>query len=765
MKKRNLFLSLICSIILTIALATTTILGVIDKNKKKDDGPTAGNVSTDNSGNVSDGTGDGDKEPTPENPVEPEVPVEDGTAEHPYIITDVESFFDYMEMYGHATGKEPVMITEKVPVMVPEKTPVMTPKMEAEMVAKMVPEMVPVMIPELTPALVEKMVYSYDGNGNIRVDANGEPIMVKVYDADGNVVMTEAKDADGNIIYVQKTDADGNIVMTESKDADGNILYTEKLDADGKVVMIEAKDADGNVIMVEKLDANGKPVMKEVKDADGKPIMVEMKDADGKTVYTDKVDADGKVILTEAKDEEGNTLYTDKLDEEGKPVKVEAKDADGNTIYITKYYLTLANDIDFAGVDFITLFNQDKPFNADIDGKGFALKNISINVTLENIDKFIYQNAKNNNRYDAHIAMFGNVENAKIENMKLDNIKVEVADEIYTYIYDGKFAEEYGDAMNEITVSTLAAVATSSTIKGVEVTGTVDADAYSIYAENNVQGYNAFGGLVAVASKCVISDAKIKVNFTTAPAVEGEQKNYFVGGATGYAYYTTVKDVEAEMTVSANYEQALYIGGLIGYAYNANVENAVVTLAVGETGERKTVEKGDTINASQYTWVAGLVAIIQAESEELATTVLNANITADVDIDVVYAGVVVEIWSKATEGACVSFTDVIAKSNVNTLQAFGFVKSVANKAIVSINLSKVEADVENDAEYNIKLTGTVRLTGTPTVVAASLYSYDAIGDLANVKVVVSNAIYNQIQTIETLRCKNNGYGYGLVVKI
>ena len=701
MKKRNLFLSLICSIILTVALVTVTIVSIVPK-KDNNKVPSAGNVS-DNT-NVSDGN------TNPETPIIPVEKYQDGSAEYPYIIKDVDTFNRFIGGYGYTSGEDAVM----VPVMVPE------------MVQNQVPEMVqaeePVKVQKEQPVMVEKTVYACTPEGDIIYDKNGEPTLIVVRDAEGNPVMTE------------KLDAEGNVVMGLVFDAEGNPVMVDKVDENGNVVMQGVVDAEGNPVMTEKLDENGEVVMTGEVDAEGNPVMVE------------KLDEEGKVVLTEKLDENGNVVKTEKLDE------------DGNVVYITTTYFELANDIDFAGEDYTTLFNQDKPFNGVIDGKGFALKNITINVTKSNIKSFIYKNSES--RYDAHIAVFGTIENAEIVKLSLNNISVSIADDIYPFVYDGEFAEEYGDSMNEITVATLAAVAKNSTVN-VNVVGEIDADAYSIYAENNVQGYNAIGGLVAVSNKTTISDSTVNVKLSTKDAVEGENKNYFVGGVAGYAYYSTIKNMEVSLDVAADYEQVLYIGGLVGYTLDTDVENAKVNLSVKETGDRKTVKAGDTINVDKYTWIAGAVAIIQADSAELATTLKNVNIVADVDIDAVYAGVVVEIWSTATEGECVKFEDIIVNSNVNTLQAYGFVRAIANKKIVAVNLTKTEIDEENDAEFNVKLTGTVRLTGTPTTVVASLYSYDAIGNLANVKIVVSNAIYENIQPIEKLR----KYGNGPVVRI
>ena len=160
----------------------------------------------------------------------------------------------------------------------------------------------------------------------------------------------------------------------------------------------------------------------------------------------------------------------------------------------------LYSDVDFAGANFVTLFNKDKAFNGIIDGKGFAFKNISINVTRDNIHD--YANVNKSDRYNVHVAIFGAIENAEIKNLKISGISVNVAADAYNYATSGDFAKDNGKGVNEITVSTLATFAKNSTVS-VEVDGVINADAYGIYAEKHVQGYNAVGGVVAVSDSTI----------------------------------------------------------------------------------------------------------------------------------------------------------------------------------------------------------------------------------------------------------------------
>lgn len=427
-------------------------------------------------------------------------------------------------------------------------------------------------------------------------------------------------------------------------------------------------------------------------------------------------------------------------------------DVDTFNHYVGNYgsegcYYELANDIDFSGVNFVTMFNQDKSFNGKIDGKGFALKNISINVNKDNFINFAYKSEADANRYNAHIAIFGTIENAEIVGLNIENISVNVADEVYASVVSAEFDTIYGDAVNEITVSTLASIAKNSTVK-VNVSGSISADAYGIYARNHVQGYNAIGGVIAVSNGSIISDSNVNITVNTGKSLEGKNKNYFVGGVAGYIYNSTVQNLTVSLNVNATYKQAIYVGGIAGYASGANIENANVNLNMTESNDRKDIQRGDSINVENYTWVAGAVTIISAD-ENAKSTLNNITIKANVDIDAVYAGVVVEVWSNATEN-CVKFVDIIVDSNVNVLQAYGFARVVS---ACEFDLSKTEIDVENEAEYNIRLTGKVRLVGSASdEVVASAFIFNPCGySYKNVNVIVSGQIYAQLQKVEQLR--------------
>jgi hypothetical protein len=194
------------------------------------------------------------------------------------------------------------------------------------------------------------------------------------------------------------------------------------------------------------------------------------------------------------------TFVVDKyLDDEGNYIDYNKTNGNGDYKYpMLKAGLNyeLYRDIDFAGTEFETLFNKGIPFNGKIDGKGYALKNINISVEKANFEKYIAEN--NDGRYVSHIGIFGELKNAVIKDVIIENVCITVADDVYSYVKSGDFATMMGATLKELTVGSLAAVSTNGTkIEKVEVSGTINAGAYSLYAVDYPHGSQIYRGLLS----------------------------------------------------------------------------------------------------------------------------------------------------------------------------------------------------------------------------------------------------------------------------
>ena len=133
--------------------------------------------------------------------------------------------------------------------------------------------------------------------------------------------------------------------------------------------------------------------------------------------------------MEEVVGEDGEKVMVKKLDENGNYIFVPVLNEDGSNIY-TDVHFELVNDIDFNGVEYVTLFNQGEAFIGHIDGNGFALKNISINVTTENFEsEFSY--ISNGNRY-IKVALFGETDGSTFKDLKIESLDVNVASDVYS---------------------------------------------------------------------------------------------------------------------------------------------------------------------------------------------------------------------------------------------------------------------------------------------------------------------------------------------
>ena len=436
-------------------------------------------------------------------------------------------------------------------------------------------------------------------------------------------------------------------------------------------------------------------------------------------------------------------------DEDGNYIDYTATNENGELLYpeLNKgLNYELKNDIDFAGSNFVTIFNEGIAFNGYIDGKGFALKNISIELSKENLD--LYAKLGNDNRFSAYVGVFGKLDGAQIVNIKIADIKIAVADEVYAYVTSGEYATDKGAAMKEITVGTLAGVAYNTKLDEVVVSGTVDAGAYSVYASDFVQGFNAVGGVFGVADTCELTNISVENKL-----VVDNGKKFFVGGVAGYAYETKLANATVKSNILANYEQGLYIGGVYGYALAVNIDETQVALDVNETTiERFNTNGVKTVDDLKFIWVAGFVNRLVAETSEDITTISNSKVVANVDIDGMYAGAVMDVYANAST-TILNVKDVILDSNVVVLKAYGFARTLVN---ANIDMAKTEIDEVNELEFNIRLTGEVKLvksdSGKDKLIVAKMFSnigkdskVSFVGGIASVKAVCSKAIYSNLE--------------------
>ena len=418
--------------------------------------------------------------------------------------------------------------------------------------------------------------------------------------------------------------------------------------------------------------------------------------------------------VIEIVEQDGKQVEVLKVDEKGYVVFEPVLDSYGNEIEDV-YYFELVKDVDFAGVEFVTLFNYGKPFIGNIDGKGFALNNISINVTTINLESnFSY--ILNGYRY-SRIAIFGEMNNASIKDLKINTLNVNVADDVYAYIGSGVDKD-----FAEMVVGSLAGIANNSTIENVSINASV---AGSSYIDGSVSGNNAVGGVVAIANNFKM----VKSNVNVAIAANSG-RDYLLGGIAAYGRNVEVNESEITVDIKTTYSRQLIMAGMFAYAKAFESKDTTVNLTVTEVVDAQTREayvnsltkdaegKEVLAKAGDMSTIAGIVGILRADDSTQETTLTNIKVNSNIDFDGMFAGAIFDVYSKhKVTFSLVELTDVVVNSNVNVLVAHGFARQ-----LVATTVSYTDTTAED--YYNIKLTGNVKFdtyTGKVNV-------YDAFKD-------------------------------------
>lgn len=433
------------------------------------------------------------------------------------------------------------------------------------------------------------------------------------------------------------------------------------------------------------------------------------------------------------------------LDENGEYIDYLAEDGEGNLLYpelAAGLYYELSADIDFAGQDVKAMFNEGIAFNGHIDGKGFALKNISMNVTKDNlVEDYTFTKDE---QMIANVGIFGEVYKAEIKNLKVDAFELVCEDGLYEYIWNAGF--ETG-TMKSLSVGVIAGIAYDSTIE-VTVGAKLDAFAYAVYSANKANGSYAVGGVVGVASGCAINNTTVAVEIVADQGVA-----YYVGGVAGAAFATTFENIAVDASVKTYAKQALKVAGVVGYAQTITLDTASVKLDVAGLDEVKLDTDAVTqIDSDKYASVAGVVARISVPAADKGSKVANVTAVSTADIDATFAGAVMDVVVAdalaGTTAQYVELKDIIVDSDVSVLKAFGFAKYLVNTKI-ELTATKTVLTDGIEADYNVRLTGEATLhknvlAGVVPVEVFMTMERSAnnliVGGKASVKVIVSGTI-------------------------
>lgn len=360
-------------------------------------------------------------------------------------------------------------------------------------------------------------------------------------------------------------------------------------------------------------------------------------------------------------------------------------------------YFEVVRDIDFTGVDYETLFNGSRALKANINGNGHSLNNIEIHVTLENIENFTV-----GRRY-ATVAMFGYIEDSLIENIEINNLKVTVDSDVYGYVTVS------GNEYNEVVVAGVAGIAKNSTFNKVTLNSNVTG--FSCISGNDKDAENAMGGFVAVAEEVVVSNSNINsvVNVNAG-------SNFNIGGIAGYGRVAIVENTDIDFELNLSNENVINAGGVFSYTRNLKASNLNVNVTVNTIDsqedrnafvENLTKDENGLLDASEVSFVSGIVNFIRANDNTQKSTFDNIKVTSNVNADIVYAGAFLDTWTEnkdiANNLGLIKINDVVVDVNVDVIALHGFSRSLAVATITYSDEAKAQ-----EGYYNIKLAGSIK---------------------------------------------------------
>lgn len=399
------------------------------------------------------------------------------------------------------------------------------------------------------------------------------------------------------------------------------------------------------------------------------------------------VDENGEAVSQYKRDENGRIVFEDVLDGDNK-----------NTFGV--YNFELVCDIDFANSEFVTLFNDGTSFIGNIDGKNFSLKNISINVTEENFESNFTYNVSLDKI--AHIAVFGNTKGATINNLVVDKLTVNVADEVYSAIVEGRINSATG-SIAEVQVAGLIANAKDTEISNLKMNAVVTGSTYKVQIKNKYT--RAISGVAAYADGLTIRNSEIDVEVKI-----NAGETYYAAGVSAVAFNSTIADSKVNASVEATYSRRLVIAGVFAYAKGIEVSGVEVNFNLTETaGEEerngyvsalKDVDTNDTV---VLTKAAGVAAEIIANDDTQKSVIENTKVFANIDFDCVFSGLVSDVYStNKIDNSLVTIKNFNIDMNVNVLAFHAIARQ-----LVATNVTVEEGSLVEG--YNIVVNGSAKL--------------------------------------------------------
>lgn len=249
----------------------------------------------------------------------------------------------------------------------------------------------------------------------------------------------------------------------------------------------------------------------------------------------------------------------------------------------TYAYFVQQNDLDLSTYEsWVPLGKLTAPFVGSYDGNGYAVNNMNIEVTPQNIDNYV-DNAKtvggpNGTMLSAGFFGFVGEVNPSTDASEIKNLSIKGAS-INTTAIEAKSGTSSNESiiyrsslkLTQSYVSVLAGyvINTNVTGKNSVVESNINS---SLYCDDISTTRGAVSGFIGGASESSISGYKVKANITSknsgTVAVDGSDVTLYgttIAGVLGRNANTNVENFDVELTVSAKNYQYTAVAGIVGY--------------------------------------------------------------------------------------------------------------------------------------------------------------------------------------------------------
>ena len=200
--------------------------------------------------------------------------------------------------------------------------------------------------------------------------------------------------------------------------------------------------------------------------------------------------------------------------------------------------IALVNDVDLAGENWAPIGNAANPFTGTMEGNGYTISNMRIDVNTENFNEFLCIPKSPN--YDIDLGFFGKTVGAKLTNINFDKAYITVSTDLLNVFNTRLEANSYpgvsGGWVTRLSVGTVAGYMTRTTYtstiaeQDVKVTNTV-ISGFSFNGADNGIYPSGIGSVVGVMSESQLSNIDITSRiYADSKIAEGSR----VGGVVAY---------------------------------------------------------------------------------------------------------------------------------------------------------------------------------------------------------------------------------------